>query len=152
MNKAKSYKLCNNFKIGMKVLVKNNKKQGRKGSRFEEDWLEPHNIHNILDNCVKVSKNGKVSENKTALIHIKHYKSPSIAQKHAQLSDQILLPSPTQNASVAFIFPEFKASGEAPQEDTSPATDNAGMKQQPDVLLNQARVTALHSPACQHCR
>ena len=113
----------------------------------------------ILGNCGKVSRNGRVRENKisqyctescttfspnTTAIPL----SPSIAQKHAQLSDQILLPSPTENASVAFIFPESKASGEEPQEDTSPATDNAGMKQQPDVLLSQAMVRALNSPAC----
>ena len=121
----------------MKVLVKNNKKQGRKGSRLEEDWLGPYVIHSILDNCVKVSRNGKVLENKIALIHIKPYKSPSIVQKHAQLSNQILPPSPTGNASVFSVFSESTASGEEPQEGTSPATDNAGMRQQSDMLLSQ---------------
>lgn len=82
--KAKGYKSFD-FKIEMKVLVKYNKKQGRKGSRLEEDWLGPYDIHSILDNCVKVSRNGKVIENKIAVIHIKPYISPSVAEKPAQL-------------------------------------------------------------------
>ena len=49
MRRAKGYKSFDS-KIGMKVLVKNNKKQGRKGSQLEEDWLGPYDIHSILDN------------------------------------------------------------------------------------------------------
>lgn len=56
MRKAKGYKSFD-YEIGMKVLVKNNKKQGRKGSRLEENWLGPYDIHSIT---VKVTKNGKI--------------------------------------------------------------------------------------------
>lgn len=54
------------FKTGMKVVVKNNKKQGRKGSWLEEDWLGPYDIPSILDNCVQITTNGKLLQNKTA--------------------------------------------------------------------------------------
>lgn len=54
------------FKIGMKVVVKNNKKQGRKGSWLEEDWLGPYDIPSILDNSVQITTNGKLLQNKTA--------------------------------------------------------------------------------------
>ncbi|XP_045113080.1 uncharacterized protein LOC123505613 [Portunus trituberculatus] len=121
MRKTKGYKSFN-FKIGMKVLIKNNKKQGRKGSRLEEDWLGPYDIHSILDNCV----------------HIKPYKLPSFAQKHAQVCDQILLPSAARNGSPIFsVFSESTASGEEPQGNSSPPTDRGDVGQQPDMLLSK---------------
>ena len=150
MSKAKGYKLFNNFKIGMKVLVKNNKKQGRKGSRLEEDWLGPYVIHSILDNCVKVSRNGKVLENKIALIHIKPYKSPSIVQKHAQLSNQILPSSPKGNACFFCIFRIHGIWGGASRgyfPSYRQCWHEAAARYAPFP-----RAEAYHSPASRHCR
>ncbi|KAK8377163.1 hypothetical protein O3P69_013657 [Scylla paramamosain] len=47
----------------------------------------------------------------------------------------MLLPSAAGSASAVSVFPESTASGEESGEDTSPATDHSGMKQQPEVLL-----------------
>ncbi len=47
----------------------------------------------------------------------------------------MLLPSAAGSASAVSVFPESMASGEEPGEDTSPVTDHAGVRQQPEVLL-----------------
>ncbi|XP_063855037.1 uncharacterized protein LOC135097191 isoform X2 [Scylla paramamosain] len=47
----------------------------------------------------------------------------------------MLLPSAAGSASAVSVFPEFMASGEEPGEDIPPATDHAGVRQQPEVLL-----------------
>ncbi|XP_063854495.1 uncharacterized protein LOC135096695 isoform X1 [Scylla paramamosain] len=200
MRKAKGHKSFD-FKIGMKVVVKNNKKQGRKGSWLEEDWLGPYDTPSILDNSVQITTNGKLLQNKTALIHIKLYKSlsryctgacttlwPNAAaiscrecfcclclsrihgiwggawRGHSPVTDhagvrqqpEVLLckglhhitpldvllcegshhitPLPLTTVSKECIS-ESSAYGEKPGEDTSPATDHAGVRQQPEVLL-----------------
>ncbi|XP_063856080.1 uncharacterized protein LOC135098578 isoform X1 [Scylla paramamosain] len=47
----------------------------------------------------------------------------------------MLLPSAAGSASAVSVFPESMASGEEPGEDIPPATDHAGVRQQPEVLL-----------------
>ncbi|KAK8373291.1 hypothetical protein O3P69_012495 [Scylla paramamosain] len=55
----------------------------------------------------------------------------------------MLLPSAAGSASAVSVFPESMASGEEPGEDIPPATDHAGVRQQPEVLLWSHHITPL---------
>ncbi|XP_063870141.1 uncharacterized protein LOC135105685 [Scylla paramamosain] len=63
----------------------------------------------------------------------------------------MLLPSAAGSASAVSVFPESTASGEEPGEDTSPATDYTGVRQQPEVLLCEGshHITSLDVLLCE---
>ncbi|XP_063878201.1 uncharacterized protein LOC135110158 [Scylla paramamosain] len=63
----------------------------------------------------------------------------------------MLLPSAAGSASAVSVFPESMASGEEPGEDIPPATDHAGVRQQPEVLLCEGlhHITLLEVLLCE---
>lgn len=68
LKNSKGYKSFS-FEVGMKVLMKNCRKRRRKGSRLEEDWLGPYEIHSFSSNFVELLHNGKVLKNKISVTH-----------------------------------------------------------------------------------
>ena len=61
------------YKVGDKVLVRNYKKVGCKGSRMEHDWLGPATITDFKPTGAVVSINGRVWKSAVALPNMKPY-------------------------------------------------------------------------------
>ena len=63
---------CFTFKVGDVVLVKNQRKAGRKGAKLEPDWKGPYTITEISESYDNVQNSqGKLLPNTVSREHLK---------------------------------------------------------------------------------
>ena len=60
----------NKIEVGQNVLLKNQRREDRKGGKFSIKWLGPYTVHAILDKnfCSLINKDGKELKTNVSLL------------------------------------------------------------------------------------
>lgn len=103
---AKRHPLADNtFNVGDKVLVKNLRRDDRKGGWISMPWLGPFTIHDIIKNKICVLKtNQKILKTKVLVRNIKKYYESDDPKCNTDVGDDIFISSITQQNSENRVF------------------------------------------------
>ncbi|KAG1653542.1 Gypsy retrotransposon integrase-like protein 1 [Nymphon striatum] len=97
--KSKGYK-CFDFRVGMSVLSRNNRKVGRKGHRMENDWLGPYVICKLSNGCVELTNNGQPLKSKVSISNIKPYLIDSKEKSVNVIDNTVTMDSPSKRITL----------------------------------------------------
>ncbi|KAG1709158.1 Apoptosis inhibitor IAP [Nymphon striatum] len=93
--KSKGYK-CFDFRVGMSVLSRNNRKVGRKGHRMKNDWLGPYVICKLSNGCVELTNNSQPLKSKVSISNIKPYLIDSKEKSVNVIDNTVTMDSPSK--------------------------------------------------------